>query len=301
MSHAPVFFLPFIAAAALTCPLSAQSGQDAPKSSLTPRELFYRRHPEPTPPNAGRKAPSKTTPQTNSTADNRPPAGQIKGPDRPVVGLPGGGSVIPAAAGPALGLRYSIVKREGAEAIEVPADTVFHAGDGIQLLVQTNSPGYLYVVNKGSSGTWKPMFPAPEIAGGNNRVEAYAAVTLPTEKHRMTFDQQTGTENLFIVFSREPVPDFEELIYSLQDKPRPAAQPAKPPAPTEKVVMARANIDDATVGRLRAVYARDLIIESVTPATPPDSSAKKETAVYVVNPKGSADSRLVADLPLRHQ
>ncbi len=64
--------------------------------------------------------------------------------------------------------------------------------------------------------------------------------------------------------------------------------------------MARANIEDSTIGRLRQAYSRDLVIEPVTPEVT-DSSRRKETAVYVVNPTGAADSRLVADLKLRHQ
>jgi hypothetical protein len=59
-----------------------------------------------------------------------------------------------------------------------------------------------------------------------------------------------------------------------------------------------ANISNTAVDRMRERYARDLIIEKVDPAT---SGDKKETAVYVVNASGSADSRVVADLHLVHQ
>ena len=59
-----------------------------------------------------------------------------------------------------------------------------------------------------------------------------------------------------------------------------------------------ANISNSAVDRMRNAYGRDLIIEKVDPNTPGD---KKETAVYVVNPTGSADSRVVADLHLVHQ
>jgi hypothetical protein len=58
-------------------------------------------------------------------------------------------------------------------------------------------------------------------------------------------------------------------------------------------------VDDALVGRLRnQVYARDLVFEKVDDSTPGD---KKEKAVYVVNPTGSPESRLVADVTLKHQ
>jgi hypothetical protein len=52
---------------------------------------------------------------------------------------------------------------------------------------------------------------------------------------------------------------------------------------------------EATIGHMRKTYARDLILETVTPET---SGEKKEHAVYVVNPTGGPNSRLVADLSL---
>ncbi len=52
------------------------------------------------------------------------------------------------------------------------------------------------------------------------------------------------------------------------------------------------------VDRLRNAYSRDLIVEKVDANTPGD---RKETAIYVVNPTGSTDSRVVADLHLVHQ
>jgi hypothetical protein len=203
---------------------------------------------------------------------------------------------IPASGAPALGLRYTILK---VGAGEVAPDTIFHAGDRIQLRVEANSPGYLYIVNQGSSGTWKPLFPSPEVENGNNRVESLHAYTLPSEEHRMVFDETAGSEKLFVILSSRPEPDFEKLIYSLA-KPA-GGQKSEDPAPSssKKMILAsNLHIDDDTVGRMRSAYGRDLIIEKVTPATPGE---KKETAVYVVNPTGSSSSRVVADLTLVHQ
>src|SRR5262249_52523140 len=102
-----------------------------------------------------------------------------------------------------------------------------------------------------------------------------------------------------IVFSREPEVDLENVIYSLQNgSSKPVTTPVDAPATRQMVQFARLNIDNATVGRLRQVYARDLIIERVDPSTPGE---RKETAVYVVNPSGSTSSRVVADLPLEHR
>jgi hypothetical protein len=171
--------------------------------------------------------------------------------------------------------------------------------------VQTNGPGYLYIVHHGTSGTWQLMFPSPEVADGNNHVDGWSANKMPPNS-RMVFEGQTGTERLFIVFSRTPEDGLENLIYSLQDskaKPaanKPADKPADKPATKKYVMTASADIPDSAVGRLQT-YTRDLVIETVDEKTEDKSSAKNENAVYVVNPSGSADSRVVADVKLVHQ
>jgi hypothetical protein len=196
-------------------------------------------------------------------------------------------------------MRYTITKLEDGRMVEVSPDANFKAGDRIKITVVPNSPGYLYIVAQGSSGTWKPIFPSPEVEDGNNRVDGFRDYAMPP-KSRMIFDSQAGTEKLFVILSREPEPDFEGLIYSLQaPRAKPVAAPdAAPPAANPPRTMVAANISNDVVGRLRNVYARDLVIEKVDEETPGE---KKEKAVYVVNPSGSASSRVVADISLVHQ
>ena len=315
------------------------AAQDAPQQH-TARELFYLNSREltyhagtapepkvePAPPKVAHTAPpanpTRTPPKRTATAQSKPaappptrnerptspnPTTTSASTSRPTLSsptLPDGGRIVQASLatapaptnGPTLGLRLTILKRTDSGMSEVPTNTVFHAGDAIQLTVQTNYPGYLYIVNQGSSGAWKPMFPAPEFDGGNNHVDGYNTYTFPPR--RMIFDEHKGAEKIFVIFSRERATDFESLIYSLQggqEKPKPTATP-EPPRQRPEVVMA--SVDNSAIGRFRNTYSRDLIVEPVTPETPGE---RKETAVYVVNPTGSADSRVVADLTLEHQ
>ena len=199
-------------------------------------------------------------------------------------------------SGPPLGLRYTVLKLAADNTpTEVSPDTVFHAGDRIRFSIEANAPGYLYIINQGSSGTWKPVFPSAEVDDGNNKIEGWRPYTMPP-KSRLTFDSTAGTEHLFIVFSREQENDLESMIYSLQKKKN-ADAPEMPVHSSKELILA-VDISNSAVDKMRAAYARDLIIEKVDPTTPGD---KKETAVYVVNPTGSADSRVVADLRLVHQ
>ena len=205
--------------------------------------------------------------------------------------------------GTPLGLKYTILKKVGDDMVEVAPDTVFHSGDRIQISVQTNGPGYLYVVNRGSSGTWHAMFPSPELEDGNNHVDGWSARILPP-KARWFFDENVGTDHLFVVFSRTPEDGLENMIYSLQDggKVKPAADRGLDKPPAKKYVMsASAEIPDSAVGHLRETYTRDLIIEKVDEKTEDKSAAKKENATYVVNPSGTGDSRVVADISLEHR
>jgi hypothetical protein len=146
---------------------------------------------------------------------------------------------------------------------------------------------------KGTSGSWKVLFPSAEIADGSNRVASGRQTLIPPPPGRFAFDEQAGEERLFIVLSRHPEPSLEQLIYSLG-----SGSPNEPP----KQLLLTLNmppVDDALVGRLRnQVFARDLVFEKVDDSTPGD---KKEKAVYVVNPTASPESRLVADVTLKHQ
>jgi hypothetical protein len=219
-------------------------------------------------------------------------------------------SAPPPASGTALGLKYTILKLEGDSMTPVAPDAVFHAHDKIQFRIESNGPGYLYIVSRGSSGKWMPMFPSPEIANGDNHIEGFQDYTFPNG-YRYAFDEQAGDERLFLILSRDPKPDFEQLVYSLRGKaapasgiqpaavpasdPKPAARPASPPR-----MLTATNIDDSTIDKFRKVYARDLVIEKVDDQA--NSTAKeKEKAVFVVNATGASDSCVVADLTLAHQ
>jgi hypothetical protein len=188
-----------------------------------------------------------------------------------------------------LGIRYCVLKLIDNSMTEVSPDSVFHTGDRIRVKVEVNSSGYLYVVHQGSKGTWQVVFPAAETGTGDNRVDSSHPCLLPP-KGRLVFDDHPGVEVLFVVFSRQPAEDLDSLMYSLRDG---AGSPTK-------TLVASAEIGNTTVNQLRNVYARDLVVEKVDgQATAAESGQEK--AVYVVNPKGGAESRVVADIRLKHE
>jgi len=201
-----------------------------------------------------------------------------------------------------LGLRYSILKQMGSSSVEVDPESVFRSGDRIRLSVQANDSGYLYIVLRGSSGRWSPLFPSKEILNGDNKVKKGGEYEIPLGSVWFAFDEQPGTEKLFIVLARQPEPDFEKLVQSLRhdsSSEQAKSSGTKKDDKDDGLVQVVASLDDGTVGKVRGqVKSRDLVFQKVDETT---SGPKKETAVYVVNRTGSADSRVVVDVSLNHQ
>jgi Domain of unknown function (DUF4384) len=256
---------PLMAMAVLS---SVMWAQDA---GLRARELFYSPPPDATP----QPAVKKSIPARTSVAR---PAPHVA----PVANVP-------------LGLRYSVLKREAAgKFVEVDPDATFRSGDRIRLHVDTNAPGYLYVVMQGSSGNWRLLFPSSDVDGGSNRIEKGAAQQIPSgDAGQFVFDQQSGTEKLFLVLSRKPEPDLDKLIYSITGGG----------SAGDKTLMAKATVGDDVVNRLRdEVKSRDLVFEKVDEMSimTNGSEVKTEKATYVVNPNRTDDARLVVDVALKH-
>ncbi len=198
------------------------------------REMYFGGLEAAAPPAAVKKAAATKPASKAATATPAAIAAAQRNPPRPAQqqkanrGLNGTSSRVPVinAVRTPLGLRYAVLKVNGAESVEVSPSTRFKSGDRIQLKIQTNSDGYLYVIAQGSSGAWQVMFPAKSKNDGSNRV-------LAGEEHtsNFRFDAKPGVEKLFVVLSRQPERDLDTVIYNLKGggaAPTPAAAQPEP-------------------------------------------------------------------------
>jgi hypothetical protein len=285
-----------------TLPLIAFLGAVAlpQEHKLSPREIFYSAPSAPAAavrPAAKKARPSRPAEQAAARvkpAQMPPSAEQVVHAPAPGVAAPP--IVLASNAARPLGLRYGLLKRTDGGLEEVDTATAFRAGDRIRLSIEVNDPGYLYIVNRGSSGAWTVLFPSSEIAGGDNRVLPGRRYEIPSG-YTFTFDETPGEEKLFVVVARRPEGDLEKLIYNLGETGVPQPEQKQP-----KVMLAAnvSRIDDMLVGRLRNAYSRDLIIEKVDDKAPVNSRPP-EKAVYTVNLNGGSDARVIADITLIHR
>ena len=295
--------------------LSAQNSATAAPSGLSAREIFYLPGPAPAararsakPASSPKKIPAPVSPaKSTETVPDVEIAGNAA--QQPASRVPSSvqAPVMNAAhqTARALGVRYTIEKVTNGAAEPVSIHSVFHSGDRIRISVEVNDTAYLYVISRGSSGTWSPLFPSKDVEDGSNRVEPGRKYDIPTGKgHVITFRDPSGAERLFIVASRVPEPSLEKLMYAIHNGQgaSPSAPAQTAPDPGVKLLMASAEpIGDQTVGDLRA-YSRDLIVEDASAEAQPDpSGAGRDKSFYAVNPTGSPYSRVVADITLNHQ
>jgi hypothetical protein len=79
--------------------------------------------------------------------------------------------------------------------------TVFRSGDRIRLHVRSNNPGYLYIVNQGSSGHTDLLFPTANVS---ERIESGRTYTLPATGH-IRFVEPPGQETVWLFLSARPL------------------------------------------------------------------------------------------------
>jgi len=199
-----------------------------------------------------------------------------------------------------LGLRCSVMLRGvGGEYNEVAPGSIFHSGDHIRLSFLANRAGFFYVIQKGSTGAWSPIFPPPKSPADANKVEAGQLQTVPGGTKSFAFDQNPGDEKLYVILSRTPIPDIDRAIQSLKGD-QPASAPEQQPE-NGPMVEAENHIPDAFV---QGIASRDLtLVDEQKVDQTSKGDVQGEKAIYVVS-KGSgpdAGAQVVLSLDLRHE
>jgi len=282
----------FVKKASLIFTIAATAGAQS-RDNLTAREIFYAA--------AGKPADSKPAKPAQRTA-------------RPPVHKADTTSTTAASSSPApapaitplklasfshkpLGVRLSVLRvAQSGQMVEVAPDTSFRPDDRVRLNIQVSDNGYLYIINRGSSGTWTQLFPSPDIPNASNAVAPGVTYSIPPDRN-FVVSNPPGAEKMFIILSRQPQLDIDALTVEMSRRESGAA-PNPPPAPKSQQTLMAANLppmNDAAVDRLRNFYSRDLIIEKVD-----EQSTSKENAVYAVSTADGDNDRVVLDAQIKH-
>jgi hypothetical protein len=208
-----------------------------------------------------------------------------------------------------IGIRYALLLRDSTgHYSEVSPSTIFHNGDHLRLSVMANQPGYLYVIQQGSSGSWSSIFPRREndhaSAENVNEIEQGRVYQVPNGKSAFQFDRNPGQEKLFLVLSRERISDLDSTIKSLKDPAHPTqARPQQENSADPSQTLEAANqIPDAFV---QSLASRDLsLVQEQEVDEPQNGDEAGEKAVYVVSKASYSKNespQVVASVTLHHE
>ncbi|HSR49495.1 MAG TPA: DUF4384 domain-containing protein [Acidobacteriota bacterium] len=178
-----------------------------------------------------------------------------------------------------VGLKYKIKHCTGECTVEnVDENHIFYTGDKIRLEVEANIDGYLYIINRGSTGSTKTLFPHPSLNGGTNRIQRGVSYSIPP-RDWISFKERPGREHVIIIVSRSP----------LRSLPEQAPEAASP-------VSALQVVDELD----SKVRARDLVI--VRERAPRRQGAPPSIqATLVVNQSAEENQLAYTEIVLQHR
>ena len=293
------------ASALLVCPACVSvAAQQQDAGQLTAREMYYHRD------EAAQSTPASTT-QASSTKPVKPKHHASKGqatnavadsssaqPSQPAQPPQSGAAhtvavASPSSAGPEkTGIRYSLVLMTANGPRDASDEEVFHAGDCVQLKVESNKSGFLYVLHHGPDGNWQPLMPSPKMPDEDNRINAFKTVQIPV-KYCFQFDNKPGIETLFVAVADSPdaMPDLRHAVAALNQ----GGTDETTGGPT---MMALNHQVDALRGRGMDIMQVQKVVEK--PQDAPDG-AQDAHAVYIVNTSDVKNDHVVAEVRLRHE
>jgi hypothetical protein len=134
----------------------------------------------------------------------------------------------PAAVERALNYWVTVQKyRDGKpyrEPFKLPGEILFEKDDQVRLHVGSSQDGHLYIFNEGPSrnGEAPPLnvlFPSPTANNGLSLVSSGQTIDIPRQSW-FRFDQEEGTEKLWLVWSANSIPELETTKEFANDKDR---------------------------------------------------------------------------------
>ena len=125
------------------------------------------------------------------------------------------------APGPERRLTYSVTVQEFRDGkynspYTMAGEVGFEPKDRVRLNVGSPQTGYLYILNEGPrDGSTVPeytiLFPSSSANNGSPLLAAEQHIQIPAEPNWYQFDEQQGVERLWLVFSEDAVPEFENV------------------------------------------------------------------------------------------
>jgi hypothetical protein len=184
------------------------------------------------------------------------------------------------AAAPAkyVGVSYKLVllRSDGGFDI-VPKSRVFKSGERVKLLVRTNKPGYLTILNIGTSGNTNVLF--------NDYVEGMTMQEIP-KAGNFRFAGAPGTEKLLIMLSGNPNPLGSPQQTTVAMGPGSGTMPPPPPPGTGSSLPLPPPPPDASANAGTLPPPPPAMLASMSGSKDIVMDDNQKTTYAVISPKG---------------
>ena len=87
--------------------------------------------------------------------------------------------------------------------------------DNFQVHLETNRPGYIYILLYDSQGRASQIFPDPKI-DQPGFVEGARKLVIPSKELWFWLDENTGTETIYVLASENPMGDIRGLLARME-------------------------------------------------------------------------------------
>jgi hypothetical protein len=268
-------------------------------SSLSARTLFYSEQP----PDSGQLPPISQRPKKTATASSAQNASTATHKANTANQSLAGGQSAFTPVVQHLGLRYNLVLfGSDGRAEPVKSERNFRPGECFAIELEANRSGYLFVLDQGSSGQWKPLLPSEKFPDEPNIVESRTPVRVP-QKHCISIENPAGVDKLVVVLSRSPdeLYDLNQSIKETFQDNKADDMVASSPVPgrAARTLEAQAHLDQE-VGRIigTGLQSRDLEIKEIPK---PERDDEPPHAVYIVHKSSVPSNRVVAEIKIHHE
>jgi hypothetical protein len=192
-------------------------------------------------------------------------------------------------------LEITIEKRDSGAWKVMDPGHVFQNGDQVRFRFKSSQPGYLYVINEGTTGEQVTLFPS-EQAGNDNRIEPGKEYAIPSTSGAFRVTGPGGYDNVYWVLSPVRIAAAAVEQYKpLPPPPKPGTVPANlSPRCDDTILRARGECVDSAGAGLKpntpsGLTPRELFfvqkgnqsVVSVPPAPPVALAAKAPPITYL--------------------
>jgi hypothetical protein len=140
-------------------------------------------------------------------------------------------------------------QKNGDESKTVPQNTVFHNGNILRFRLTSRIAGYLYVVDKGTTGETTTLFPVLTGAGMQNRIEPDQTMVVPAIGDGwFEVSGPSGFDTIYLLVSSTPISIPPAAVPEKQESPQNTLPPNLLPRCNDEIFKARGECIDSSAG-----------------------------------------------------